>query len=299
MRVVVLTSSPRGNAARIVDYLVRRRLPQIELVGVIVDLGTRPDRARQLARLGAWLRHGGATYAFWRGWLELSSRMRRGARSDFPRSLTELGEEHGFAVIETPNVNSSETVRALEGLRPDLGVSIGNRVMVSEVFSIPPRGVLNLHHGRIPAYRGGPPAFWELYEGQDELGVSIHKIDSRIDHGELLGEATVPLFPADDPQTAMERALSVDYKLLEDVLCGLADGTVRPLSVDRSVDRINTLPSYSELRTLRRRCGRRVRPDDYRSAKLHPIALTKGSGDAMPLASSHSGGPVPGSEQQR
>jgi hypothetical protein len=273
MKVVVLTSSPRGNAARIVDYLARRRLPQVELVGAIVDLGTRADRSRQRARLRAWLRHGGPTYALWRGWLELGSRMRKHSRSTFFRSLRELGDHHGFPVIDTPNINSPETMQALRALSPDIGVSIGNRVMLPEVFSIPPMGVLNLHHGQIPAYRGGPPAFWELYESQSALGTSVHRIDSRIDHGELLGQATVPLFPEDDPRTAMERALAVDYKLLEGVLCGLADGTIKPPPVDHSVDRVNTLPSFRELRRLRRRLGRPVHPDDYRLARLEPISI--------------------------
>jgi hypothetical protein len=299
MKVVVLTSSPRGNAARIVDYLARRRLPQVDLVGAIVDLGTRADRRRQVARLRAWLHHGGMTYALWRGWIELSSRVGKPSRSDFFQSIGELGDEHGFPVIETPNVNSSETVRVLRALSPDIGLSIGNRVMVPEVFSIPTMGVLNLHHGRIPAYRGGPPAFWELYEGQKELGVSVHRIDSRIDHGELLGEATVPLFPEDDPQKAMERALDVDYKLLEDVLCGLADDTITPLSVDRSVDRVNTLPSFSELQTLRRRLGRTVRVDDYRSARLQRIEIPEGKRYAAPLAASRPQYPSSDSEQLR
>lgn len=297
MRTVILTSSPRGNAARIVDYLVRRRLPQVEIVGAIVDLGTRADRGRQLARLQAWVHHGGVTYALWRGWLELSSRVRKESRGTFFRSVAELGEEHGFPVIETPNVNSSETVGALRAMGPDIGVSIGNRVMRPEVFSIPPMGVLNLHHGQLPAFRGGPPAFWELYHGCTELGVSVHRIDSRIDHGELLGQATVPLFRDDDPRTAMERALGVDYELLEHALCGLADGTVRPISVDRSVDRINTLPSFSQVQTLRSRLGRRVRPDDYRLARLQRIESPEGEHHAVPVAPSSLRDPEPDGER--
>ena len=273
MRVVVITSSPRGNAARVVDYLARKRPPGVVLAGAVVDRGTRPDRRRQAARLRAWRRHGGASYAVWRACLELRSRVRPRPRAEYFRSLAELGSEHRFPVLDTPNINSSEAIESLAGLRPDLAVSIGNRVIAEEVFSVPPMGAVNLHHGRIPAYRGGPPAFWELYDGRDELGVSVHRIDARLDHGELLAETTVPLLPTDDLRAAMERALGVDYKLLETVLVALAAGTLRQPEPDASVDRLNTLPSRSQLVALRRRLGRRVDVDDYRLARLEPIEL--------------------------
>jgi hypothetical protein len=97
----------------------------------------------------------------------------------------------------------------------------------------------------------------------------------------------------------MERALEVDYTLLEHVVCGLADGTLTPLSIDPSVDRVNTVPSFSELRTLRRRLGRRIRPDEYRSARLQRIDFSEGTDAAVPFASSSARLPATGQGQLR
>ena len=89
----------------------------------------------------------------------------------YSRSLYELGREFGFPVVDVPNVNSLVTLHVLRELSPDLGVSLGNRVIYEEVFSLPRLGTINLHHGRIPGYRGGPPTFWELYNGEQSMGV--------------------------------------------------------------------------------------------------------------------------------
>lgn len=275
MRVVFLTSNPRGNAARIVDHLAAEAPPYLDIGGTIVDTGTAADRSRQLTRLRAWLRHGGPGYAAWRLLLEVRGRVRKRPSATYDRSLQEIGREHGFPVVEVPNVNSPECIAALREMAPDLGVSVGNRVISAEVFGVPRDGMINLHHGSIPEYRGGPPAFWELYDGAAEMGVSVHRIDARIDHGELLAVGSVPVEPNDDPRTLMERTRSVDHRVLEEAMEGLANGSARPIPVDFSTDRVNTLPSYGEVRKLSKRLDRRVSPDDYRHAALRPVGASE------------------------
>lgn len=274
MRLVLLTSDPAGNAARIADVLLRRRLPEVEVAGCIVDLGTSADRRRQRRRLRAWLRHGGPGYALWRLWLIARDRLRRPPpRPRYRRSLHDLGREHGFPVVEVPNVNSAAAKDALRELRADLALSVGNRVIVESVFSIPRLGTINLHHGRLPDYRGGPPAFWELLNGETSMGVSVHRIDALLDHGELLARDEVPIEPGDDPRTLMERARSIDHVLVVGTVAALAAGTAEPIPVEPAArSRANTLPSRRELRALQRRLGRRVRHDDFRWAPLVPPA---------------------------
>jgi Formyl transferase len=272
LKIVILTSNPRGNAARIAHYIARA-LPDIRIIAAIVDTGARPDRQRQLSRLRAWHRHGGVPYSAWRLWLQLWPKLRRAPPPPrYSHTLGELGREFGFRVIEVPNINSPEAERELRALGPDVGVSIGNRIIAPSIFSIPPHGMLNLHHGKIPEFRGGPPAFWELYRGAASMGVSVHRIDADLDHGELLAQAEVPILDGEGPRRMMERAYEVDYRLLTGVLRDMLEESLRPIPVDLSGSRANTLPSWPELRTVRRRLGRSLWPDDFRYARLPEIA---------------------------
>ena len=230
------------------------------------------DRRRQLRRLRAWYRHGGLGYAVWRLWLSLDDRRgKAAARVRYPRSLAEIGAKHGFTVVSVPNVNGASAQRALRDLEVDIAVSIGNRVIQPSTFAIPSMGMINLHHGAIPEYRGGPPAFWELHDGVSTMGISVHRIDEALDHGELLGRGEVPIELGDTPRTLMEKARAVDYRLLHEVLIQLAEGTSRPIEVGLDGSVVRTLPSRAELRAAQARVGEAIQPDDFRSAALLPI----------------------------
>jgi folate-dependent phosphoribosylglycinamide formyltransferase PurN len=270
MRVAILTSNPQGNAARIAEHLAGAG-ERARVVGAIVDLGTAPDRRRQLRRLAAWRRHGGIGYLAWRVWLELEGKLRDRPSARYAHSLHELSERFGFQVIEVPNVNSEAAKEALRRLRCDLGISIGNRVIQPDVFSIPRLGSINLHHGRIPDYRGGPPAFWELYEGEAEMGVSVHWVDAQLDHGAVVAATAIPVLNGDDPKTLMERAYTVDAELVAKTVEEIATGGARFVAVESAGTSVRTIPARGELRKLSKRLHRPIRHDDYRRAALPEI----------------------------
>lgn len=272
LRVAVVTSNPAGNAARICHYLASS-VDGVTVVGAIVDLNLSADRRRQARRLRAWHRHGGMRYVLWRCWLELEGRLHRPPKGSYEPTLHQLGAALGFPVIEVPNVNSPEASEALRRLDVDLGISVGNRIMRESTFTVPRMGMINLHHGNVPDYRGGPPGFWELYDGAPTMGISVHRMDEQLDHGELLGAATIPVVAGDDAENLMARAYSVDYELVGDVVRRIARGTVRPLVVDFSASQVRTLPTRAQLSDLQKRLGRRVRHDDFRRASLPVLPI--------------------------
>jgi hypothetical protein len=271
LRVAVVTSNPRGNAARITHHLVRS-VPSIEVAGALVDTGSGRDRARQRQRLRAWHRHGGTAYLAWRLWLYVRPKLIRESHPPaYRHSIHDLGRIFGFSVTDVPSINSASAQAALRALDVDLGVSISNRVIDRDVFSIPRLGMINLHHGRIPEYRGGPPAFWELYNGEPTMGVSVHRIDAQLDHGQLLARTEIPILPGDDPKKLIERARSVDYRLVAETLDAIARGSQCEIPVDFSGSRVSTLPSWRQVRELRARLGHPIGHDDYLRAELHEV----------------------------
>jgi hypothetical protein len=275
IRVVLLTALARGPMARIAHYLARAGPPEIVLVGAVIDVHAEPPgRRRRLGRFAAWRRHGGIGYVIWRVALHAAARFQRpldGSR--YGRSLASLGEEFGFPVVEVATANGEECRRALADFGADIGVSVQNRVLQRETFTVPPLGFINVHYGEIPAYRGLPPAFWELHDGATEMGVSVHRMDDKLDHGEVLGRAHVPVLADDDPARLFERALGLDFKLVHEVLLAIRAGTQSPLDVDWSQDRMRSIPTPRSLLRVRRRLGRRVHWDEYALAPLKEIAV--------------------------
>jgi methionyl-tRNA formyltransferase len=92
-----------------------------------------------------------------------------------------------FRLISDPN--EAEELIFLESLNVDVFILAGYPVIVrSEFLSLGTFGVINLHAGALPNYRGSSPLNWAIINGENEIGVSIIKVDLGIDSGPILAE---------------------------------------------------------------------------------------------------------------
>lgn len=112
-------------------------------------------------------------------------------------------------VHEVANINGSEIGQRIRDWRIDLGIAVSAPILRPHVFEAPRLGSLNIHRGRIPDYRGMPVAFWELHDGADTVGATIHRVVEKLDAGEILLEETVPV-----PRFATVRGMQI---VLQDV----------------------------------------------------------------------------------
>jgi methionyl-tRNA formyltransferase len=171
VKVVVLTRNPRGIASR---FLERRPGP------VILDEGAPSDWRRRARKL----RSVGVTAA------PVGLALRRVyAQAGEGPPLEDVAEE----IVRVPTLNGDDAQSALRRLGAEVAISLDNALIREETFALPAHGTINVHHGAVPGYRGGPPVFWELLDGRDTVGFTIHRIDAGIDTGPVLAEGEVPI----------------------------------------------------------------------------------------------------------
>jgi len=58
-----------------------------------------------------------------------------------------------------------------------------------------PLGWFNIHPSLLPDYRGITPIFWQLRDGLDHIGVTLHRMDSQYDQGPIIAQC---IFGLDD-----------------------------------------------------------------------------------------------------
>ena len=113
------------------------------------------------------------------------------------RDLTfaEFERVHRIPVRTLGSARTPEALDALRAAGADLFVSIRfGHILREEAIGIPPRGVLNLHSGLLPQYRGVIATFRALLNGDDEIGCTLHWIDSpSIDAGAIVEMPRVPV----------------------------------------------------------------------------------------------------------
>ncbi len=103
--------------------------------------------------------------------------------------------------------NTPEFVGRMRTLQPDLLLSFYyRRLLAPALLAVPRLGALNLHGSLLPKYRGRAPLNWVLVRGETETGVTLHYMDARADHGDIVGRRAVPI-------TVEDTALSLWRKL--------------------------------------------------------------------------------------
>ena len=113
------------------------------------------------------------------------------------RRIGEIATEAGLDLRPIPaahhveSVNEPGTVALLGQLAPAVVVVHGTRIIAERVLSSIPAPFVNLHAGLTPRYRGVHGGYWALAEGRRDLtGSTVHLVDTGIDTGGILGQAT-------------------------------------------------------------------------------------------------------------
>jgi methionyl-tRNA formyltransferase len=60
--------------------------------------------------------------------------------------------------------------------------------------------VLNIHPSLLPLYRGPSPVVSAILDGAEETGVTLIELDAKMDHGDILGQARLPLQGNETPE---------------------------------------------------------------------------------------------------
>ena len=113
-------------------------------------------------------------------------------------SVKQLAESYGLNVIERSDLNSPDFHQILKQYEPDLFISVASPIIFKEkLINIPKLDTINIHNAPLPKYRGMLPNFWQLYHDEKQAGMTIHRIDTGIDTGDMLMQHFTPIEPDD------------------------------------------------------------------------------------------------------
>jgi hypothetical protein len=192
----------------------------VGVAGVLLDEGAVASRRAHLGRRWRKLRRVGLSAA------PVGLALRNAyasAGGDVPHV-----DELGITVVRLPTLNSDQARTVLRELGGEVALSLDNALIEAATFGLPQHGTINVHHGAVPGYRGGPPVFWELADGQDSVGFTVHRIDAGIDTGPVLaaGEVAIERRPTlrETLAATIPRLHDASLDALEGVLAALGRG---------------------------------------------------------------------------
>jgi methionyl-tRNA formyltransferase len=128
-------------------------------------------------------------------------------------------------VREVPHINHPDVVALAQQLQPDVVAVFGTSLIRGELLKQGRLGIVNLHGGLSPEYRGADCTFWALYNGEPEkVGCTLHFIDAGIDTGGLIAHVSPEVRPGDDELTLFWRAVQASAEAYAELMRRLAAG---------------------------------------------------------------------------
>lgn len=267
MRVAFLTGSGDRSVRDAIERVCQQ--PGVQPVGILLDTARTPV-VRRFRNLWRSIGKHGWSY-IWVRFLEslvaVTDRLVRDAAAEpadvdallrraFPDcswTLEDVARKYGMAVHEVGSLNSELAASVLRERNADLGVVVGTRILKPETFSVPRLGSINLHKGKVPEYRGMPPGFWELYDGAETAGVTVHFIDKGLDTGDVVAESTIPIDRLDTPDSLLEKLHAEGARVLASAVAAIRDGKAERRPQTAVTIKARTSPARAEVQRLMER----------------------------------------------
>lgn len=124
-----------------------------------------------------------------------------------------------------------EIVSTLKEKKTTTGVlAYFGMILPKEILDIFPRGIINIHPSLIPLYRGATPVQSAILNRERETGVTIIKLDEKMDHGPILAQEKESIFDNDTTESLHDRLFKKGAKMLIKVLPPYLSGDLIPRS---------------------------------------------------------------------
>jgi len=101
------------------------------------------------------------------------------------------------------------------------------KIIPENILNTPKLGFLNVHPSMLPLYRGPSPIESQLATGAKEIGISIMKLDSEMDHGPILIQSKISININDNSHTTEIKSGQAGGELLVQIFEAYISGNLK------------------------------------------------------------------------
>lgn len=146
-----------------------------------------------------------------------------------PTPVGRFALERGLPLLRTEDINT-ETLPPADLM---LVIAFGQKI-APQIVRHPRLGSINLHASLLPKYRGAAPINWAILDGQTVTGNSVIRLAQKMDAGDILGQAQMPIGPVETAGELHDRLAVAGARLVREVLQQLASGRATETPQDES-----------------------------------------------------------------
>jgi methionyl-tRNA formyltransferase len=144
----------------------------------------------------------------------------KGRNLQFCSPITkEFALKEGIEVFQPLDLKDKDFLESLRSFQADLFVVIAyGRILTDDILSIPKIFSINLHASLLPGYRGAAPIQWAILNGEEQSGISIIKMNARLDEGDIIAQKVIRIEENDNAISLKEKMKKESPSFLLDTL---------------------------------------------------------------------------------
>ncbi|MDW7671645.1 MAG: methionyl-tRNA formyltransferase [Bacillota bacterium] len=143
--------------------------------------------------------------------------------------LKEFADRYQIDYLKHRDINSTAFLQKISQYHCDLFISMSfDQIFKDGILSLPTRGTINCHAGKLPFYRGRNVLNWVLINDEKEFGITVHFVDEGIDTGDIILQRTYPITDQDDYGTLLETAHVKCAEVLYEAVRLIQEGSHQP-----------------------------------------------------------------------
>jgi methionyl-tRNA formyltransferase len=125
-------------------------------------------------------------------------------------NLWSTARELGFETLPAELVKSPSLAEQLRSNDVDIFLNVHSLYVIhDDVLAAPKLGAFNMHPGPLPRYAGLNAVSWALFRGEQTHGVTVHRIEPKVDAGAIVYQT---LFPIEMEDTALSVSLKCAHE---------------------------------------------------------------------------------------
>ena len=142
--------------------------------------------------------------------------------------ILEIAREFGVANAYLPSGNfrtrlepkvEAQLVKMLQDAEVEVVVLAGfMRVLKEQMLAAFPRRIVNIHPSLLPKFPGLEAWKQALAANEKWTGVTVHYVDEKVDHGDVIAQRKVPVMTDDTPELLHARIQEVEHVLYPEAL---------------------------------------------------------------------------------
>lgn len=125
-----------------------------------------------------------------------------------PPSTKVLAQANNIPFYQPIDASGIDSRDYLKRLGADLFVVVAfGQILKKEILEIPKIYSINIHSSLLPKYRGAAPTNWAVINGEKESGITIIKMNEKMDEGDIILKKKI-LIDAEDTNITLSEKLS-------------------------------------------------------------------------------------------